>query len=81
MARLQGSDVLFRLIHSLTTEEKGYFKKFAKRHTPKQNIYLKIFDTICKQQSFEEESLKRTFKNYAVAKVYLKELLTDSCLF
>lgn len=44
--RTTGSDDLYRLIHSLTTEEKGYFKKFAKRHTSGGNKYLQLFDDI-----------------------------------
>jgi ribosomal protein S19 len=80
MARIKGSDDLFRLIHSLTKEEKGYFQKFAKRHTNAGNIYLKLFNQICQQSEFEEESIKNKFKNFSRTKVYLKEMIAESML-
>src|SRR5687767_1448334 len=80
MARTTGSDELYRLIHALTTEEKGYFKKFAKRHTSKGNKYLQLFDAINKQKEFEEKSLKKKFKDLAVMKVYLFDMILRSLL-
>lgn len=80
MARTIGSDELFRLIHSLSVEEKGYFKKFATRHTTNDSIYLKLFNTIAKQDAFDETQLKKNFKNYARTKVYLKDMITDAML-
>jgi hypothetical protein len=80
MARTTGSDDLYRLIHSLTTEEKGYFKKFSKRHASKGTSYLKLFDAINKQTAFEEASLKKKFKDFAVMKVYLKNMLLQTLL-
>src|SRR5688572_19832163 len=78
--RTTGSDELFKLIHSLSTDEKGYFKKFAKRHTTGGNIYLKLFDAINKQKEFEEKTLKKKFKNYAVVKVYLFDMIMQALL-
>jgi hypothetical protein len=78
MARTTGSDELFTLIHSLTTEEKGYFKKYAKRHTPAGNNYLTLFDAINKQTVFEEATLKRQFKAYAGMKVYLFDMIMQA---
>ena len=75
MARLVGSDDLFRLIHSLTPEEKGYYKKLAKRHTARGTNYVKLFDAINEQEVFEEKTLKEQFKHYAVMKVYLKDMI------
>ena len=82
MARKTGSDELFKLIHSLTTEEKGYFKKFARRHMPKGNIYLTLFDAINKQKNFEEDSLKKVFvrANFKDLKLYLKDMITDAMI-
>lgn len=80
MARLVGSDDLFRLIHSLTPEEKGYYKKLAKRHTARGTNYVKLFDAINDQEVFEEKTLKQEFKHYAVMKVYLKDMITDSLM-
>lgn len=78
MARTTGSDELFRLIHSLTTEEKGYFKKFALRHTSEGNKYLQLFDAISKQNEFEEASLKKKFKDLPVLKNYLFEMILNA---
>lgn len=80
MPRKQGTSELFTLIHSLTAEEKGYFKKFATRHSADGNKYLQLFDAINKQTAFEEKSLLKKFKAYPSMKVYLKEMITDSLL-
>lgn len=80
MARNKGSQELFDLIHSLTPEEKGYYKKFSKRHIPNGSNYLKLFDAIAAQEEFEEASLRARFKNYTVMKVYLKDFITDGLL-
>lgn len=80
MARIKGSNELYKLIHSLTAEEKGYFKKFAQRHTSSGNQYLQLFELISKQSTFEETELKQKFKSYARMKVYLKDLITDAML-
>ena len=66
MARTTGSDEVYKLIHSLTTEEKGYFKKFALRHTSEGNRYLELFEAINQQNTFEEvrffeSGIKNTF--------------------
>lgn len=78
MSRITGSEGLYRLIHSLTAEEKGYFKKFAKRHISKGNSYLQLFDTINKQSNFNETALKKKYKNLSVLKNYLFELILQS---
>lgn len=80
MARTSGSDELFKLIHSLTVNEKGYFKKFALRHTSEGNQYLQLFEAINKQTAFEEKLLRKKFKAYSSMKMYLKEMITDSLL-
>ncbi|HRG90027.1 MAG TPA: hypothetical protein PLW44_13470 [Chitinophagales bacterium] len=80
MARTKGSTELFDLIHSLSPEEKGYYKKFSKRHIPNGSNYLKLFDAIAAQDAFEEATLRARFKNYTVMKVYLKDFITDSLL-
>jgi hypothetical protein len=78
MARTTGSDDLYSLIHSLTTEEKGYFKKFSKRHASKGSTTLQLFDAINKQEVFEEKTLKKKFRNYVVAKNHLFNMILDS---
>ncbi|MBL0342180.1 MAG: hypothetical protein IPP71_15465 [Bacteroidetes bacterium] len=60
----QSSDHLFRLIKSLTTAEKRYFKIFAARHTiGDKNEYVNVFDAIDKQENYNEAKLLVTFKN------------------
>lgn len=79
MARLTGSDDLYKLIHALSPEEKGYFKKYAKRHVTKGSRYLELFDAINRQEQFDEKELKRLFKTgYATMKVYLIELILEA---
>lgn len=80
MARTTGSDELYRLIHALTTEEKGYFKKIAKRHSEKENKHLELFDAINAQKEFSESSLKKQFKGYADMKGYLFEMILQSLM-
>ena len=81
----QSSDHLFRLIKSLTTAEKRYFKLFAARHTiGDKNEYVHLFDAIDKQGEYDESKLIRTFKNStfgnapAIAKNRLYETILKS---
>lgn len=80
MARTSGSTDLYNLIHAMTTAEKGYFKKFAKRHTSSGNKYLDLFNAISKQQVFEEKTLKQKFGEYTAMKKYLFEMIMDSMM-
>jgi hypothetical protein len=80
MPRTQGSDELFKLIHSLTTNEKGYFVKYAKRHSGKVNDYLKLFTAISKQTKYNEAELKRNFKDLPVLKNYLFNMIVQSII-
>jgi hypothetical protein len=80
MARITGSTDLYDLIHSMSPAEKGYFQKFALRHTSQGNKYLTLFNTINGQKEFEESSLKKKFSQYTVMKQYLFEMIQDSML-
>ncbi len=73
---------LHKLIHSLTPNEKAYFKKYAyKSKIEKENPYLILFDAILKQQEYDEEALKKKLKNtklinnFSAAKNYLADLI------
>ena len=73
---------LHKLIHSLTPNEKAYFKKFAyKSKDDKENPYLVMFDAILKQDEYDEEALKKKLKNtklinnFSAAKNYLSDLI------
>lgn len=57
------SDDLFQLIKAMSKSEKGYFKKFASKHTiGVKNIYVKLFDAIDSQNEYDEDGIKKRFK-------------------
>jgi len=57
------SDDLFQLINSMSKSEKGYFKKFASKHTiGEKNIYVKLFDAIEGLSEYDEVEIKKKFK-------------------
>lgn len=80
MARASGSDELFLLIKSLTPNEKGYFKKYAQRHVTRKSNYLQLFTALDKMEVYDEPALKRRFKNLAVEKVYLFDMILNSLM-
>ncbi|MBS1516717.1 MAG: hypothetical protein JSS91_01375 [Bacteroidetes bacterium] len=73
------TDDLFQLIKSLEQSEKRYFKVFASLHIKdaENNQYLKLFDAIDGQGSYDEKELKKIFagekfiRQIHVAKNYL----------
>ncbi len=80
MAKKSGSDEIFQLIHSLSTEEKGYFKKFAKRYSENGGQLPQLFDAINLQTEYDEEKLKDSFASLAVLKAQLFDQILDSLL-
>lgn len=78
MARLKGSDDLFVLIKSLSKEEKGYFVKYAKRHSEKGSQLLTLFNLINKQEQYDEKPLKQKMKHLPVTKTMLFEQILQS---
>src|SRR4051812_37900043 len=78
-------DSLFRLIKSLSRNEKGYFKKYSSMHIiGGENNYIRLFDAIEKQKKFNEEAIKKHFsegkiiKQFSSAKNYLFTLILES---
>ncbi len=76
---------LFDLIHSLTRTEKAYFKKFVFNHsTAGDSDYVKLFDVVERQKEYEEEAIKKHFRNenfikqLSVTKNYLHRLILRS---
>jgi hypothetical protein len=53
---------LFKLINTMTKSEKRFFKLSSSLQSGEKN-YLKIFDFIEKQNHYDEEDLKKHFKN------------------
>jgi len=82
---MKATDDLFQLIHSLSKTEKGYFKKFCTIHAPsKERAYLKLFNAIAKQKSYNENQLRESLQNesflsyLSTAKNYLHNLILKS---
>ncbi len=59
---MKPSNELFDLIKSLTKSEKRFFKLSSSLQSGEKN-YLKIFDFVDKQNSYDEDELKDEFKN------------------
>lgn len=78
MPRKSGSTELFQLIRSLNANEKGFFKKYASRHSEKGNEYFRLFSAIDKMEEYDESYLKKTINHLPVVKVYLYNLLMDA---
>lgn len=62
-------DALFRLIHSLTKNEKGYFKKYHKGYGGKEGSDLiRLFDVVEKMKKYDEGALKKSLSGSALMK-------------
>ncbi len=76
---------LFELIHSLSRNEKGYFRKYVSGiSSGRGDNYLVLFDAIEKQKRFDEEKLERSLKGKSFLsylsreKNYLYQLIMKS---
>ncbi|MGY6561063.1 MAG: hypothetical protein ACXITV_03045 [Luteibaculaceae bacterium] len=69
---MKPSTELFDLIKSLTKSEKRFFKLSSSLQSGDKN-YLKIFDAIDKQNSYNEDALKEQFKNEQFVKHFPSE--------
>ncbi len=77
------SQNLYDLIHSLTKNEKGYFKKYSSKHTSSNNnVYIELFDLINKQKKYDETEiivqLGERAKHLSAAKNYLTKTIIES---
>ena len=63
---------LFKLIRSLSKSEKRFFKLSSSLQAGEKN-YIKIFDFIDAQKEYDEEVLKKEFKN----EVFIKHLSSE----
>ena len=76
----RSSTELFDLIQSLSKGEKRYFKVHSSRHTiGEENKYVKLFDAICKQKTYDEKHLLANEK-YVRQLPLLKKRLYHSLL-
>lgn len=76
---------LFDLINSMSMSEKRYFKVYcSKMKETKDKTYLKLFNAIDKQDSYDETALKKKFKkdkfvkHFPVVKNYLFKTILKS---
>lgn len=83
---MKKNESLHQLIHSLSTNEKRFFKIYASRHTiGQENNYVKLFSLFEKVKTYEEKKInqlasKASFvKYFAAEKNYLYNLILD-CL-
>jgi len=81
----RSSDHLFRLIKSLTKQEKRHFKIFAARHTlGEQNNYVLLFDEIDKMSEYDEAGLLKKYRkesfvnNFSITKGRLYDAVLRS---
>lgn len=71
---MKPSHELFELICSLSQTEKRFFKVYAGRHViGKQNVYVRLFNAIARQKSYDEEKIIRQFKGEAFVKYFAAE--------
>lgn len=81
---MAANDQLHKLINSLTKNEKGYFRKVSNSLGQQENNYLKLFDAIQAQESYDEAALKKKFasqkfvRNFSMAKIYLTDAILRS---
>lgn len=69
---MKPSTELFELIKSLSKSEKRFFKLSSSLQSGEKN-YLKIFDAIEKQSSYDEDAIKKQFKNEKFVKHFPSE--------
>ncbi len=63
----KASNQLHELIHALSSVEKRYFRLFSDRHhTKAKKNYLKLFDQIDKQETYNEDSILASFSGDAL---------------
>jgi|GEM_PF-2492779 len=76
MKTLHKTDEVFRLIHSMSANEKRFFKLSQRQAGEKK--YLKAFDLIAAQKDYSEQELKAAISNYGVIKNQLFAAIVKS---
>ncbi|MBP7389555.1 MAG: hypothetical protein KA841_04075 [Chitinophagales bacterium] len=79
--RTTGSKDIYQLIHSMPSEEIGYFKKYAKRLGSVDTKYLQLFEDINNQKVFDEHLLRKKYVSYADMKLYLFDIVLEALVF
>ena len=81
------SDFLWQLIHSLSSNEKIFFKRnFSSNKSSEQRLYIKLFDVIASQKKYDETAALKKFhpelnkKNIASQKHYLQKQVCEALI-
>jgi hypothetical protein len=69
---MKASNLLFDMIKSLSPEEEAYFRQLASLQQGEKN-YLKIYNHLCKLNTYNEELVKKHFKNEQFVKHFPSE--------
>lgn len=79
------SDLLFGIIHSMSKNEKGFFKKASRLHSVNGGkSYLRLFDVIERMSEADDEKLRKQVKSFIppallpATKNYLKNAILKS---
>src|ERR1700722_8387398 len=79
---MEQQDELFQLINALSKSEKKFFTQYVNIYEKGSSpIYLKLFEFLNDEESYDEEKIFKKFrdqtfrKNYPVTKHYLKNLI------
>ncbi|TND09480.1 MAG: hypothetical protein FD123_1286 [Bacteroidetes bacterium] len=82
---MKASSEIHQLIRSMSMSEKRHFKIHASRHViGNENLYPQLFDAIARQESYDEDAIRRHFgetafgKNIASGKNYLYQQVLES---
>ncbi len=76
---MQQSDELFRLIKSMSKDEKRYFK-IASKSAGSEKVYIELFDIINATDNYDETAIKAHLKvgNYRSLKYHLFKAIVES---
>lgn len=81
------SDLLWRLIQSLNSPERLFFKRnFSAGRDSNRHLYLKLFDAVSAQKKYDEAAILKKFapslnkKNIAFQKHYLHQQVCDALI-
>lgn len=80
------SSFLWELIHSLSSNERLFFKRNFSRAVPGGHLYIRLFDAISKQQVYDEKGILLKFspaltkKNLASQKHYLQKIIGEAII-
>lgn len=66
---MKASPDLFQLIKSMSMSEKRHFKLYSSGHVGGESKnYLRLFDAICKQETYDEDKIKRELDGTSLAR-------------